>query len=238
MTTEPSVVLVHSGDGERWTIEIRGFAQVLYRVGDDAINAFCRCFVHADRLTSLIGFAHFSEREYGQSAPAFHRDLQTMVWFVVGTLRELAIAVRDLRSALAKRKLLTIDSDPWQVLAAIEKRWEDDPVYREMRNKVAFHVDEELTQKGLRALAEKDLAVLVQGDGRKQRHSFLSLGLDAVFMGSNFETKDFEIFMENVGNDQGVAQAIQGAFLDVLKSAGIPWTEEGQHQPATGYPNE
>ena len=36
----------------------------------------------------------------------FGRDLIAMVWFTVGTLRELGLALKDLRSALEKRGLL------------------------------------------------------------------------------------------------------------------------------------
>ena len=38
----------------------------------------------------------------------FGRDLITMVWFTVGTLRELAHALRDLRSALKKMRGLVL----------------------------------------------------------------------------------------------------------------------------------
>ncbi len=172
-TAEPPVVLVRDDGTERWRIEARSFSRLRQALGPDVTNAFCRCFVHADRLTSLIGFVFSSEERYGNDSPPFHRDLQTMVWFTVGTLRELALAIRDLRSAMAKRGTLDINAAPWEALREVERRWEDDPFYRSMRNIVAFHVDPEMTEKGLEALAKQERVVLIQGEGRPQRHTFL-----------------------------------------------------------------
>jgi len=223
---ETPVVFVRNGPTERWTIEATDFARLRQAVGPDVMNAFCRCFVHADRLTSLIGFASSSEERYGNDSPPFHRDLQTMVWFAVGTLRELASAIRDLRSAMAKRGTLDLSSTPWMTLREVERRWEDEPFYRNMRNLVAFHVDPEMTEKGLSALSRQGRVVLVQGERRPQRHTFLSIGLEALFMGSDMEFGDFEKFLEEVGNDQGVGSAVEEAFVLALNVAGIPFRED------------
>ena len=224
-STEPPLLFVRDDKTERWAIEASDFARLRQAIGPDVVNAFCRCFVHADRLTSLIGFAFSSEERYGKDSPPFHRDLQTMVWFAVGTLRELASAIRDLRSSMAKRGTLDIKSAPWATLAEVERRWEDDPFYRNMRNVVAFHVDSEMTEKGLDALARQGRVVLIQGDGRPQRHTFLRVGLEALFMGSDMEIGDFERFMASVGNDQGVSSAVEEAFILALNIAGIPFQE-------------
>jgi hypothetical protein len=223
---EPPVVFVRDGTTERWRIEATDFARLRLTLGPDVTNAFCRCFVHADRLTSLIGFAFLSEERYGRDSPPFQRDLQTMVWFTVGTLRELASAIRDLRSAMVKRGQLDINAAPWVILGEVERRWEDDPFYRTMRNIVAFHVDPGMTEKGLDGLAQQERVVLVRGEGRPQRHTFLSVGLEALFMGSPMDLGDFEKFMTSVGNDQAVGAAVEEAFVLALKAVGIPFHEE------------
>ena len=63
-----------------------------YSLGRDVLNAFSRCFVHVDRLTSTISCIYASGELHGRDSVAFERDQNTMVWFTVGTLRELALA--------------------------------------------------------------------------------------------------------------------------------------------------
>jgi len=222
----PLVLLVRQKGTQRWTIETRDFAAFRQSLGPDVVNALSRCFVHADRLTSLIGFAYLSEQHHGKDSTPFSRDLQTMVWFVVGTLRELATAVRDLRSALAKRGLLDPKSAPWVTLRDIEKRWEDDPFYRDMRNIVAFHIDPDVTEKGLQALANKGRVVIVEGEGKRQHNTSLKLGLEALFMGCTMDIDGFQKFMSAVGEDQGGSRAIEEAFTLALEKAGIPFEED------------
>jgi len=113
-------------EGGKWKIELKQFAAFREQLGSDVVNAFCRCFVHADRLQSLISFTYASEQLHGRESVAFTRNLHTMVWFTVGTLRELATAIRDLRAALKKRGLLDVTAEPWVKLIDVEKRWEDD----------------------------------------------------------------------------------------------------------------
>lgn len=227
--TKPSVVLIQNKVVGRWTVEVNGFKEFKDALGSDVVNGFARCFVHADRLTSLIGFANFSKNEYGEDSPAFSRDLQTVVWFAVGTLRELALALQGVRSALAKRKLLDPDSSPWLTLRDVEKRWEDDPFFRNMRNTVAFHLDADIVDHGLTELDKEERVILIEGQGDQQRHAWLKLGLEAVFRGGDKDENDFERFISAVAQDQGVADAIQNAFVDVLDKAGIPYSSRANN---------
>jgi hypothetical protein len=225
MSAKSRVLFIREAGTQRWTVEISEFARFREVLGPDVLNAFSRCFVHADRLTSLVGFAYLSEQRYGMHSRPFTRDLQTMVWFVVGTLRELATAIRDLRSALAKRGALDANSAPWITLREVEKRWEDDPFYREMRNIVSFHVNPDVTEKGLQALAKRGRVVIIEGDGEPQQNLILRLGLESLSMGFDMDVNGFERLMMSVGKDQGVASTIQEAFLLALHKAGIPFVE-------------
>src|SRR5687768_15481005 len=115
----PALEMISEGD--LWRVELKRFAQFREMLGRDVVNAFTRCFVHRDRLMSMVSFAHASMTHHGRDSVAYSRDLHTMVWFTVGTLRELAMAIRDLRSALKKRDLLDADSAPWVKLRDLEK---------------------------------------------------------------------------------------------------------------------
>jgi hypothetical protein len=217
---------IRSRKDERWSIVSTDFAALSDALGADVLAGFCRCFAHADRLTSLTGFACFSRQEYAETSTAFGRDLQTMVWFVVGTLRELATAIRELRSALAKRDKSSVGSAPWIILREIERRWEDDAFYREMRNKHSYHVDPQQTTTGLQRLRAADRVVLIAGEGSQQRRTSLRLGLEALFMGSEMDRSAFDRFMARVADDHGaIIDAIQLAFIEVLEHAGIDFRE-------------
>jgi hypothetical protein len=47
---------------------VEDFADFEQRLGSDVVNAFSRCFVHGDRLTSLMGCWDLSERHYGKDS--------------------------------------------------------------------------------------------------------------------------------------------------------------------------
>jgi hypothetical protein len=78
------VVLVEDPRSERFKIEIRNLWSVREAVGLEVLTQFCRCFVQADRLTSLISFQYLSSQFYKDESVAYSRNLQTMVWFTLG----------------------------------------------------------------------------------------------------------------------------------------------------------
>jgi hypothetical protein len=146
-----------------------------------------------------------------------------MVWFTIGTLRELAAAIRDLRSALARRGLLDPNSDPWVALRDVERRWEDDPFFRRMRNQAAFHVDPEVIDKGLDALVKEHDIELCRGDDTKSVNTSLTLGILAMHNGLGMDLADYGNFLERVIADQSIGHAIQEAFVLAARAAGIPF---------------
>ncbi len=224
----PSIVLVPDPESARWTIEIREFASFRDAIGPDVLSAFCQCFVHAERLTSLISCAFISEKHYGTDAIPFQRNLHTTVWFTIGTLWELTTALAACRAALKKRNRLEVDSAPWQTLRAFERRWAGDQLVARLRNKAAFHVDGDVVRAGIDELAKADVVVLSKGEGAKADQSSLSLGLSAVFSGLEMTIDDYREFMEKVGNDQGIGEAVQEAFIHATEQAGVPF---GPAQP-------
>lgn len=216
----PEVVLVEAG-GEHWTLEIHHYKEFRSTLGAEVLTAFVRCFVHLDRLQSLVSFQFLSQQHYMSDSIPFKRNLQTMVWFTVGTLRELGEAVQHLRSALKKRGILDPESKHWVQLRSLETRWEDDSFYRKMRDTVAFHVDASVVENGLTALEGQHTVVVVEAEGPKSEQTSLRMGLEAVFMGSDKDKDDFTKFITNVAEDHGIGDAIQSAFIDAVEKAGI-----------------
>lgn len=219
--TKPVIALVRGERSNKWKVELRDLKSFRQLLGPEVVNAFCRCFVHADRLTSLISFGYLSDRYYDDSCPGLGRNMQTMVWFAAGTLRELARALRDLRTALAKRGLLDASSKPWIALRDLEKRWENNAFFRDMRNIVAFHVDPKVMERGLAALEEEGDAILCEGLGDTQDQASMRLGLEALLNGSGKSLADFEEFMRVISEDHGISGTIHDAFVLVLEAKGV-----------------
>lgn len=222
-TPGPRAVLIKQADG-KWKIELKEFRAFREQLGSDVLNAFCRCFVHADRLQALVSFAFVSEKYHGADSVAFSRNLNTMVWFTVGTLRELASAIRELRSALKKRDLLEPDSDPWLKLRELEDRWENDAFFRKKRDTIAFHVDGDVIEKGLDELVKDKAEVfLSQGDAKHADATSLTLGFHALVNGTGMDLNQYGEFVARVGSDHGIGEAIQLAFIRAVEMAGIPF---------------
>ena len=221
----PFAALVHDQGTDRWRIELRDLKGFRDALGADVMNGFCRCFVHADRLTSLISLAYASMEQHGHSSLAFARNLQTRVWFTIGTLRELAHAIRDTRSALANRGLVNPQSKPWETLREVETRWDGDPFFREMRNVASFHVDRGVIETGLTAMEADGIAILCEGSGPNMDDSTLRLGLESLLNGTGRALADFERFFATVSADHGISTTIQEAFILALDVKGIGYGE-------------
>ena len=208
------IELVEETTDGPWTFELRNLAGFDEQFGRTVLTAFCRCFVHVDRLNSLISCMHTSEQCHGGESVAYARDLDTLAWFTVGTLFELARAIQDLQGALATCDRLDPESAPWVTLRELEQRWRQG-VYPPMRNQVAFHVDEEVIERGLNELVEDANDVtLAEGHGSKSVDSRLTLGFLTLHNGLNLDLEGYREFLEAVVKDHGAAgKAIQEAFV-------------------------
>ena len=219
----PTIRLIKQAN-QLWEIELRNPNDFDALVGRDVLSAFCRCFVHVDRLKSAVSCLYASEQTHGRDSVAYGRDLDAQVWFTVGTLRELAIAIQKLRSALRKRGLLDLESEAWVSLRKLEKRWEDDKFYRTMRNVAAFHIDEQVVDKGLDELITERRVLLTNGQGPMDGNSRLTLGFLALHNGLGVDLDDYGEFLEVVVDDLEVAgPAVQEAFILAAQAVGVPF---------------
>lgn len=209
-----NIEYVEETTDQAWQLELRNLGRFDEVFGRRVLNAFCRCFVHADRLNSVISCIYASEQCHGIDSVAHARDHSTLLWFAVGTLRELAAAIQRLRSALARSGRLDPESDPWVTLRNLERRWENAD-YLRMRNQVAFHVDEEVIERGLNQLVEDGSDVtLAEGHGPRYVDSRLTLGFLALHNGLDLEPDAVREFIDGVYEDQrAVCKAIQDAFV-------------------------
>ena len=222
---KPAFSLKETSSG-RWKIELVNFQKFDEVLTRDVLNAFCRCFVHSDRLTSTTSCIAASAQLHGKDSIVFGRDLLTLVWFTVGTLRELALTLKALRSALKKRGLLDSGSAPWVTLSELEKRWKRNEFLR-MRNVAAFHIDKKIINDGLTKMIKDSVDVtLAEGDGEKNVSSQTPVGTLALHTGlwpSLDDLKGYGEFIRSVNKDHNEAsEAIQKAFIQACEKAGIP----------------
>lgn len=217
----PTVQKIEEKNDE-WKIVLRHFSQLDERIGRDVLTAFARCFVHADRLNSTLSCMSASMQQHGSDSIAYTRDLDAMVWFSIGTLRELAHSVGSLRTSLHKHDLLDPESDPWVELDRFEKRVRSHNLYQTVRNKVSFHVDDGVIGKGIEALVQEQEVTLSEGVGANNVKSSLLLGRLALHRGLGWDLKEYREFLEVVLVDHlGIGRAVQHLFLLAADKAGV-----------------
>ena len=210
----------------RWKIELVNFQKFDEVLTRDVLNAFCRCFVHSDRLTSTTSCIAESKQRHGKNSIVFDRDLVTMVWFTVGTLRELARALKALHDALHKQGLLDSDSAPWVTLRGFKKQWKKNE-FSLMRNRAAFHINKDTINDGLTKMLKDSVVVtLAEGEGKKNVSSRIPVGTQALHTGlwPNLDDREkCREFISIVSKDHNeVSEAIQKAFIQACEKAGIP----------------
>lgn len=217
----PAIKLTEDTTG-RWKMELMNFPEFEKALGREVLNAFCRCFVHADRLTSMISCIHASEQHHGPHSTAHRRDHLSMAWFTIGTLRELARAIGVVHDALYKRGALEPESKHWTVLRKLRRRWDKDAVFRKSRDRAAFHVDPDVIDKGLDELVKHHVVELAEGQGEKNIDSALTLGDLALLIGLELNSDGFRTFIDKVSTDHfAAAEAVQLAFYDAARAAGV-----------------
>jgi hypothetical protein len=208
--------------GGRWRFEISNLSALRAAIGDDVLTAFCACFLGADRLTALTDFASMSSERHGEQSTAHLRNLDTMFWLVTGTLRELALAVRHLRSSLAKAGLLgDYLGEAWKRILEIEQ-WEADPICRDVRNKIGFHFDRRAIKRGIADFCSRGgLVVLAEGDSRRVYQTHLKLGHDALVQGLGISEAELIALVSLGARHQRVPDAFHEVFRLVTERRGL-----------------
>jgi hypothetical protein len=212
-------------DGSLVRIEIDDFAAFRSALGEDVLSAFCRCFVHADRLTSLMHFTRLVFDHCPHDSVAFTRDAYSMAWFAIGTMREYAKAIQKLRSAFNRAGIFDKESAEWERLIEFESRWERDTAYFKLRDLVAFHVDpnDEIIPRGLDELAKKSPVTLFlsdKPDAPTSAHGhWYRLGMEAIFDGY-VPRDDFGRFFTQIPDDLSVSDSLFELFTKTIKRRG------------------
>lgn len=216
-------VLTLLGDfASRWRLQTDDLRAIRAALGHEVFDAFCRSFIHSDRLTSLAQLLLLNHQALPHESVAYGRNSLTILWLTVGTLREMALALRDLRSALAKRGWLDSASEPLKKLRDFESRWEENALYRALRNTGAFHVDLGVIRGGVEALLSHPGPVLLaEGTGGTDHEMSLSIGAEALLLGLHDDAEVLRAALRSVHPDHKVYLALQELFVLALERADI-----------------
>ena len=209
-------------------------------MGAELFSAFCRCFVHADRLTSLIHFVRLLEEHCDSDSVAFSRDLYNITFLAVGTLREYMKAVQLLRGEMHKADCLDKKSPQWQALLEVEKRWEQNREYVKLRDLVGFHVDPngEIVPRGLDRIGEQDTVTIVMLDKPDAPTAnvghWYRIATEAILdgYGVGLSRDYFEKIFTEVADDMSVSQHLFDLFRQTLIDKGISF-EHKRHREQT-----
>ncbi|MGH9337533.1 MAG: hypothetical protein ACRD21_27605, partial [Vicinamibacteria bacterium] len=163
---------------------------------------------------------------------AVTRDYYTMAWFSVGTLREYAIGLRELKSACAKAGLLDTAWEQWQSLFAFEKRWDGDGKLVKLRSQIAFHVDPEnkLIPAGLAAMRGRPVTLFMSDKPAvidERYGSWYRLGMESLLDGYGVPRDDFVEVFKKVAADMSVNVALYDLFRRILDTRGLSSGQAG-----------
>ncbi len=216
------VVYEYQEDGPR-RLRTSGLASFIAAFGEDLLVQYCRCYIHSDRLESLVSMLHSSLEKQGTKSAASFRLYLTFQTFVVGTLFETVTALNALREALESRGIF--DETEWKNGPQKWLEWS----YRtswagKVRKKAAFHVDPDWIREGLAALAQGDPGYsIIVADSQKARDSYMQLAHEAMLAGAGvaqadiLDALDAESELELVG----LKDKVNLSFLAALKRLGL-----------------
>jgi hypothetical protein len=138
------------------------------------------------------------------------------LWFEVGTIRELGLAIADLRQELHAKGWL--DADRFATLSDVEVRWRR---LAEKRNKAAFHVDSSVVATGLNLLPNGPLT-LAEGDGLEQYQSAFPLGDVALLSGIHEGQEEANALVRTVVTDrEAIVRALTALLVECIERSGL-----------------
>ncbi len=217
--------LEHDDEGnKRITIpDVKAFRN---RLGKEVTEAFCRCFVHSERLSALADWIRLLDKHENPEGVTTGRDLWTVLWFAVGTLKEFGIELDRLKGHLREAKLYDRVTN-WGVLHDVSRTWVHDKKYNELRDHVSFHTNHEVIANGLQRLAELNTPAQF-GTEQKDGRGFTRIGLNCQLMGIGWDITEEAFRPLYVLASTHTAKAqhdLHQVFGEVLKARGIKFSE-------------
>jgi hypothetical protein len=211
--------ILESRDGGRWKLLTSDLEAFRSELGEDVLEDFCRCYVVADRMTSLVSIFHLATKDVAGDSIGARRNNLTFFYLVSEAVKTLQLCLEGLRASLNKAGIW--DEASWMKNLGKIEEWGNDPANSAIRNRVAAHVDRDNVRRGLDLIqADTPRAILSEGDGGKLRESWAKLANDAVIAGLELSKDQFTkavLGVEHLDADTH----LDGEFWRVLESKGL-----------------
>jgi hypothetical protein len=173
-----------------WEVEITDRPLLLDALGEPLVIAFCRCFVHADRLAALASLAHAYAPDEQHLGITARRNIDAVFWFAAGSLLELQEAVAEVGRGLHRSGISTAELEGWSILHELST-WRQGKLLRRLRNKMAFHIDAEDIRVGLRSpIPEEEPWLLARGESPNMRDAHVPFGTHPLLVGLQIQRQD------------------------------------------------
>ncbi len=215
MPDSPRVYL-ETREAEGWQLRTSDLPALARTLGEELLVSFCRAFVWADRITSLLAFFHLSLKEFPKGSPGERRNFLTYYPLLASSLKELSLALGSLK--IQQRRADIWDEQAWSALAEIQ-RFGEDGFNSRVRNAMGFHLDAELMADGLMENASADEAQVVfegEEDGKQQR-AWFPLGHLALLAGLKVDEKRLSAAFDAAFRLMVVDKPLEDEFLRVLE---------------------
>lgn len=209
-------------DNAEWRLFVSDLAAVRRRLGPDVLEAFCRCYVHADRLVGLITMFLDAMDARGTESVRSRRCLMAFYPFAVGTLRELGYALDYLAGALRRRGILDVEAwknglRKWQI-------WSESATSTGVRDQISFHLDSRIVHAGVESISNRLAGAkvcLYEGDKPDLPDSWFRLAHVALLEGAHLQYGDLETLMTEPAKLMIVHDDLDKAFRSALVTVGL-----------------
>jgi hypothetical protein len=205
---------------EEWELRTSDLAAFRRKLGSGVLEAFCACYIHADRLNSLITMFHVSLEKFGRETVFSKRNYMAFYAFVVGALKELSLDLVKLRVALKEAGLL--DEEAWKAGLQQWQVWGNREDMSDVRNKMAFHVNPDWIRGGVDSACASGIGGLIYaGDEHHLKDSWFRLAHEVWLEGAKLKHGDLETLLGAPREFLGVHDDLDKAFASTLNKAGL-----------------
>lgn len=217
-------VIMEVKNRDSFSIRVSDLSKLRARIGQEVFDCFYRCFIQADRLTSLVSFAYLSMDRFGKDSIAYKRDGLTGIWFITGTLKELGLDLGDLRAALVKAGRW--DKASWGQTLQKWENWSNTPSVSALRNEAAFHLDRDRLTVGIGKASDQDVFIY-KSDTLNNRDGWFENATEVLLAGLQTQISakqiqiDLEFIIKNMGDYLAFGHSLADEFIRVMKTVGV-----------------
>lgn len=219
---EPRTLLLFQGSRSgRWYMHLNNPSDFSRRIGKNVLAAFMKCFVGADRLTTIVHLLQLIGLDGAkENSIAFNRNLFLLATLMSGSLYEFTSALQELTGT--KIGLVLKKESSWQKLSEIRSRWQKQDA-KEVRHQLAHHLgDKELYLKGLGEQLKNRRLQLYAATGRNPVQGIFEGALSTLTLGLSLDVTDYTKLLDSSTTDAvQVPNLLLDVFTLILRNAGI-----------------